>query len=342
MITLDQQIEVPFDGTFVDYSIAHFHENGYAGLEMSFSWDQSSTGQLTYFCYWDDLHKFVLAIMGDTAVIDDFIANASSSDVTPVSRYSRIPPHKLPIPGDFHLWATKITRIVGIPGQAYEENTSGEQELIIFPKYTDGRKLRYRYAAVTVQYEPVTYPILSDYETPYDKEWMRYTSIQKTPRLDFLNVAMGTLYWVDSPPVEKKSALPHNIPLREQSVDYIVTFHRLPEAFFNPADYVGYVNSYDQFLAGHPQAPALGFKSETMLLLGVQEVIKPIGWADDNFYDYIYFFQFRPNTHNKARRRDSTPTPWSYTQFSLNGLNPTSNTYKVFKTVDMSLLFLPN
>lgn len=326
-ITLDLEMNTP-DGSLVSYGIAHLNDNSYAGVDISLSWEQSASTPLTYWCNWDDLEQFTKALTGDIEVVVD----------GGVSRYRRFLPHRLPVNAFKNMWCTGITSIKGIPGNDTDAATTR------LPQYTASLGLRYRYAAVTAKYEPLPYPVLPDSEVDYDKEWQRFTTVQRTPRLEFIQIAAGTFYWIDSPEVARQTSLPHNVPFREQSVDYVVTFHRTPEAFFDPSDYIGYTNNADGFLAGHPQVYTSGFPKDTMLLLGVNEIILPTLFREEPYYSFQYLFQERKNTHNKVRRlrTDLTPPTFDYTGFSLDGLTPSSNSTRVFKQANMGALFLPN
>ncbi len=333
MINLDLTIEAP-DGSDISYGIAHLSNGSYAGVNVSGSWDTPGAASLTYWCDWDDVENFIFAMIGLNEVIEEG-AN---------TRYSRFLPHQYPVSFAKNLWGTRISNVRGIPG----EYTNSSGTVIHYPIFENG-KIKYRYAEVTVEYESVLWEMLSDADTPYDQEWMRFTTVQKTPRLDYIQAQVGSFYWIDSPEVSRQTALPHPLPLREESMDYIVTFHRCPEPFLNPFDYVGYANSFDQFLAGHPQVPADGFDAQTMQLVGMGEIIRPVAFTDVIYYDYQYFFKNQPNGFNKIRK--VTPTTFNYTAFSLDGLTPsaptigsptTGNATRAIKLQDLSLLFLPN
>lgn len=323
MILLDQTIESP-DGSDISYGIAHLHEGSYAGVNVSASWEQPGSSSLTYWCDWDDLDQFILAMVGNNTV----------ENVGGINRYSRFLPHAYPCRFTKNMWGSRIANVKGIPGERTVEG-----EVITYPRFYQDR-LEYRYAAVTVEYESVLYQVLTDEQTPYTKEWMRFTTIQKAPRLDYIQANVGTFYWIDSPEVTRQSALPHPIPLREESMDYIVTFHRCPEPFLNPFDYIGYANSAAGFLDGNPQVEAGGFEIQTMQLMGMGEVIKPVGFSDILNYDYQFFFKNQPNGFNKVRR--VTSTSFDYTAFSLDGLTPTTNATRAVKLQDLAALFLPN
>lgn len=319
MIYLDQTIEAP-DGTDLSYGIAHLHEGQYASIDLACSWDYSASANITYWCYWADLLSFINTMLGTNEVIEE----------GGTKRYSRFLPHRFP--GTLqNLWASRILSIKGIAG---EEDVDGT--LVRYPRFsTDG--ISFYYAAVTVQYEPSPWPMKTDTEVEPDEEWNRFTTIQKTPRLDYITYPANTFRFVGL-----DAAVPHGLPLREQSVDYLVTFHRVPEAFFNPADYIGYANSSAGFLAGHPQVPTAGFAANTMQLMGVQEIIKPVAFTDDVLYDFQYFFQYRPNGFNKIRFANTNAKTFNYTEFSLDGIVPVSNATRAVPLIDMALLFQPN
>jgi len=330
-IALDHEIETP-DGNTVAYGLAQQHESGSTPLNVKVSWEQSASSSVTYWCNWVDIQQFMLTMVGDVEIGDD-------DEI-----YHRFLPHKLPSPSFYNLWCTGVD-IAGIPGT---DSTTTPGTPIIMPTYDDLKKLQYRYAKVTANYEPAVYPIKSNEDTT--NEWERFTSITKTPRLEFLTVNVGSFYWIDQVEKVRGSALPHPLPIREQSVDWIVTWHRVPEAFFNPSDYIGYTNDADGFLAGHPQVRSDGFPKDTMLLLGINEIILPTCFREEPYYTYQYLFQERTNTHNKVRRyrnKDAAgnllnPPTYEYNGFSLDGLTPTTNATRVFKQTGMSALFRPN
>ena len=323
MIYLDQSIEAP-DGSDIAYGIAHLHEGSYAGVDVTGSWEQSGSASLTYWCAWSDVEQFIKAMIGENTVADEGGTN----------RYSRFLPHAYPVNFAYNLWGSRISNVKGIPGDDTVDGVT-----VHYPRFNNNN-IEYRYAAVTVEYESVPWPMLTDEQTPYNKEWMRFTTIQKTPRLDYIQAAVGTFYWIDSPEVARQSALPHPIPLREESMDYIVTFHRCPEPFLNPFDYIGYANSVGSFLAGHPQVESAGFAINEMQLMGVGEIIKPVAFTEDLLYDYQFYFKNQPNGFNKVRR--ITPTSFDYAAFSLDGLTPVTNATRAIKTTDLAALFLPN
>jgi hypothetical protein len=196
-INLNLEIEAP-DAGLIPYSIAHLIDKSYAGPDLAMSWEQGGSASLTFFCYWEDLEDFITAILGDCRVED--------------GRYTRWVPHQFPTPFFPNLWASKVTRIVGIPGPdpewsydatldttASRNAPAADHPRSHYPKMDDNGHLSYLYAAVTVQYESVIFPIKSDEQTPSTKEWLRFTSIQKVPRLEFLNIQGRVLYWIDDP-----------------------------------------------------------------------------------------------------------------------------------------------
>lgn len=323
-IPLDLTIDSPDGGAPISYAFLHLKDGGYAGVSVSASWEQGSVGTAVYVCLWSDLSNFILAMVGNNTVIPD------GSD----TRYSRTLPHRYPISALPNLYGTKIIDVKGVPGEVVESDGT----TTIYPKInSDG--IQYRYAEVTVQYEPVPYPLKTDTEVAATQEWKRFTSIRKAPRLEFLNTKIAQFKWVsDQNPVDT------GIFLREQSVDYIVTFHRVPEPFFNPADFIGYANVYDGFLAGHPQVPTAGFLAQTMCLMGVEEIIKAVAFTDILLYDYVFYFKYMPNGFHKTRR--ITASSFDYAEFSLTGATPAAgtagNSIRLVPLKDLSALFMTN
>lgn len=326
MILLDHTIEAP-DGSDISFGYAHFHEGGYAGVNVSGSWDQAGSGSLTYWCEWEDLDQFIYCMIGQNTVEDDGVN----------TRYSRFLPHKYPIRCAKNLWGTRISNIKGIPGEG-----TADGEIVQYPIISEGL-IEYRYAAVTVEYESCLWTMQTDEQTPYDKEWQRFTTVVKTPRLDYIQTRLGIFHWIEAPPkpdLKDRPAMDSPLPLREQSVDYIVTLHRCPEPFRNPLDYIGYANSNAQFLAGQFQLDDEGFDINTIQLMGVGETIKPVAFTEDILYDHHLYFQYRPNGFDKVRW--IRPTSVAYNAFSLDGLVPTTNATRAVPTADLAALFLPN
>jgi hypothetical protein len=334
-IPLDFTIDAS-TGEDIAYGIAELHQGSKTGINASCSYDAGDSASLTLWCDFQDLEVFITTILGENSVIPiDDINN----------RYSRFLPHKYPLSFTKNMWANRIVNIQGIPGQRTVDDV-----VVTYPRM-NGLNLEYRYAAVQVEYQPVPWPMLTDAEVDRDKEWQRFTTVVKTPRLDYLQVATGTFKWItDQKPMNQ------SVPLREESMDYIVTFHRCPEAFLNPFDYIGYANSFNGFLAGHPQTPADGFPAQTMQLIGVGEVIRPVAFTDNLWFDYQFYFRNQPNGFHKTRRVIiGTPSSYNYTEFSLDGITPATptrtpdpydptkgNDTRAVKLQDLEALFLPN
>lgn len=320
MIYLDHALIDP-DGNDVECAIAHLKNKSYQSLKASTSWDYGASGEVTFWCKWEDLDRFIETVLGRNAV----------ETISGNKRFVRTLPHKYPAFFFRNMWASKIVDITGIPGEQ-----TIDSEPVEYPRIAEGGQVEYYYAEVVVEYEPVAWPMLEDSEVAYNEEWKRFTTIQKTPRLDYNTFAVGTFRFISD-----QGAVPHGLPLREESVDYLVTFHRCPEAFFNPGDFIGKANDADGFLAGHPQVPTAGFLKNTMQLIGMGEIIKPVAFTEDVYYEYQYFFQYRPNGFNKIRRNVGNTT-FNYEEFSLDGATPVDNSTRAVALDDLTQLFQPN
>jgi hypothetical protein len=243
--------------------------------------------------------------------------------------------------------------------------------------------IMYEFAVVPVEFSPVPYAILQDSDIPPDdgvpaqddpsgppspgdpgggdpgggaggttgvrKEWMRYLTVERTPRVELLNIKGGTLYWIDTPPLAQPEAVPTDIPVRVQSVDYVVTWHSVPFVITDFDAFIGYSNSNTKFLAGHPQVPVDGFERDRMLLLGVREVLQPSPFSLDsvsfkNLYQYSFFFQDKFNFHNNSLRRvtkaNNVFDKFAYNDFSFTGRKAKRNTDRAIKWANLAQLFM--
>lgn len=348
-LELPLTIESP-DGTEVNYQISYMAANTVTVPRLEIGYD-ASTADVTYWCRGDQLDQFLFSMLGQDNV--DTEPDAKYPGIS--ERLFRYLPQQLPIYNmNGNMWASKAVNIQGIPGKRidYDEwNGTGERiyvendefEPLEYPIYNGARNdIEYAYYEVTIKFEPVPYPVLTDEETPRTQEWLRFTSIRRTPRLEYLNVQGNIMFWIDSPVKSSPEPLPHNVPIRDQSIDYIVTWHRLPFPITDFPSYAGYANSLDGFLDGHPQAPIGGFSKERMLLVGVTENIKPIWYTQNHYYEYQMYFTDRFNGHNQARRpnRTTTPATFDYNAFSVDGKTPATNATRIVKLANMNQLFL--
>lgn len=352
-------------GGTIPYCPYHLVEDGYAGPTGNLGLESGSSFLMTYICPWKNHPRFCkillgLNYLGDEVTVQDEEGSGSSQ----INRLSRTPPHKLPIDGQDqafgygNFYATEIVSITGIAGpDPYEYVTGSSGPKISRPTFgtvdndnSYGNGLKYAYAKVTVRYQPLPYPALEDEHTPWDEEWIRFTTVQRTPRVELIQVQAGTLKWIDSPVKAQPEIVPHAMPIRDQSVDYVVTWHRVPFVIKDFESFIGYANSNTDFLIGHPQVPATGFAIDRMLLVGVQEILIPQPWSSDELlqlYTYSFFFQDRFNGHNWALRRQGAgdATTFDYYGFSFTGAEPTAglagNSQRAIKHRDMSRLFYP-
>lgn len=339
-------------GLSIPYAPHHLVEDGYAGPSGNLGYETGSNVSATYVVPWKYLKRFCQLMLGDNYSEDN--------------RLNRILPHYYN--GVFddgyfgNLWATSIQSIKGIPGpDPYISDLSGDP--VTRPSYptdyedTAYQGVYYAYASVTVGYSPLPYMLRNDEDTPSNKEWLRYTTVQRTPKVEFLQVQGGSYYWVDSPVASSPVPVPFPLPIRDQSTDYVVTWHRVPFCITDFDAFIGYANSVDEFLKGHPQCPTNGFDKDRMLLVGVQETLIPHpwdknyiqidddgdDWTSEQLYTYSFFFQDKFNGHNKALRRVPSGAPSGvtlvYNEYSMTGATATGNTNRVIKHANMANLF---
>lgn len=342
-LELPFEIEEPSGGT-VPYQVAHINEDTYAGPEISLGYEQGNSASQTYWCNWDDLDAFTFAILGLTE------EDTESSQ----AQWRRWLPHKYIVPAFGNFYASNITGVKGIPGPNPNYNPGTDDPDQAYLPQFDGTELRFRWAAVTVQYTPTPWPMLTDEQIGTDErngvdvaaEWRRFVTIRKMPRFEFQDIAhqAGLCFWVNTPPNGATNAVPGTaVKVRSESTDYVVTLHRLSRPITFPSSYMGYTNLYDGFLDGHPQAPAGGFDEDTMQLTGVQEYIFPVAFTDILYYSYDFLFLHKPNTHHRVPRPDLSPPTFDYTDFTLDGnaIVAGDDSNRLIKMIDMRYLFLP-
>lgn len=343
---LDLELEDPQNGIPIAYQLYHLVEDGYAGPSGGLGYESGSSKVVTYITPWETHSRFCQLMLG---------VNYTDMEGSNL-RLFRSSPHAYPVYNYNNMWATAIQNVSGIPGPDPYEYVSGSSgEMIRRPTYgvvandtSFGNQLKYAYAKVSVLYQPLPYVILPEEDVAYNQEWKRFTTIQRTPRVEFLQVTGGYMYWVDDPVKSSPDIVPHPTPIRDQSVDYVVTWHRVPFVIKDFDTYIGKANSKIEFLKGHVQAPTDGFGIDRMLLVGVQETLIPHPWTTGTFeqlYNYSFFFQDKFNGHNKALRRQGsgTGTTFNYNEFSFTGASPAAedagNPKRAIKHADMGLLF---
>lgn len=318
---------------------------------MQIGYESGSSATMTYITPWQYMPRFCQLILGDNYVDSD-----GAND-----RLYRTQPHTLPIYSSTdevgavdaftNFYAVHIPQITGIPGPDPYYPVSGTK--ITRPTMgavsgddSIGVGLKYAYAKVSVQYAPLPYAVKKDEDVSRAQEWKRFVTVQRTPRVEFIQVLPGQLMWTTDP----KSVVPLKTPTRDESIDYVVTWHRVPFVITDYSSFIGYANSADGFMQGHPQVPTAGFGKDQMLLVGVQETLVPQPWSLGNstlLFNYSFFFQFKQNGHNAGLRlRNPGPTATlGYEPYSLTGDVPADgvagNAKRAIKQVDMADLFLP-
>jgi hypothetical protein len=347
-------------GVAVPYGILGLAQDTYAGPSLSLSHAAGSSLTINYYCRWAQLAAFCEAVLG---------VNYTSEDD---NRLSRSIPLQAPIRDLRGMYAVRCGPISGIPGTSWTAGTIGDSDNEIhLPCWEAGKSLifaaaaaddggsdflvstsrliEYEFAVVPIEFAPLPYRVLEDSDVDADKEWQRFTTVERTPRVELLNVKGGTLYWIDDPVKNPPEVVPTpDIPIRVQSVDYAVTWHNVPFVITNFDAFVGYSNS-DTFLQGHPQVPDDGFEQDRMLLLGVREVLLPSPFSTDsqafrNLYQYTFFFQDKFNKHNNSLRRfmkdPKTFNKFEYCDYSFTGKAPVDNSDRAIKQAGLGQLFL--
>jgi hypothetical protein len=341
----------------IPYGVLGLAQDSYSGPAGSVSLDGGGGITVTLVCRWRQLAKFCETILGENYV--------DTEDTT--TRLFRWEPLVCPIYSFTTNHALRVVSFGGIPGDAYTELSSGSPnpdtriELPVYNANTqlylhDGYQIsttswiEYEFASVTVEFGPLPYRFRTNSDTPYDKEWQRFTTVERTPRVELLNVKAGILKWVDDPPLAQPVPVPTDMPIRVQAIDYVVTWHRVPFVITDLADYVGYANSADGFLEGHEQIPTSGFPKDRMLMLGFRETRVPQLFRDRNdfynasaLYTYQFYFQEKANKHNNSLRRKGNepngPFTFEYNDYSFTGRPATLNTERAIKHANLAQLF---
>lgn len=348
---MTHELDDPRLGTPIPYCPYHQVEDSYAGPVLQLGYETGSNATMTYITPWQYMPRFCQLMLGDNYVDSDDTQN----------RLYRIPPHTLPIYSSTdevgavdmftNFYATHIVQVAGIPGPDPYYPTSGTK--VRRPTFgaVDGDEslgvgLKYAYAKVTVQYSPLPYIVDTEENVEWNKEWKRFVTVQRTPRVELLGIMNNQLKWVPD-----KQGVPHATPTRDESIDYVVTWHRVPFVISDYDQFIGYANDADNFLEGHPQVPSSGFTKDQMLLVGVQETLIPQPWSLGDttlLFNYAFFFQFKSNGHNKGLRITNPGTPTAsvaYNAFSLTGTAPADgvggNATRAIKHAVMANLFLP-
>lgn len=360
----DFTIVDPTDGLEIPYLPHHLVGDSPAGPSFSGGYEQGFTATMTFITPSKTHARFCQLMLGK---------NYLGHDGTRFRMYRHLP-HKLPLEGDDtrifgyrNMYASGIQNVGFIGGPDpyhYVSGSSGEK--IRRPTFGNisndyqSDSLKYAYAVVTVLYTPMPYNILPDEEVAYNEEYKRFTTIQKVPRVEFLNVKAGTLKWIDAPPLAEPSPVEDDrVPIRDGTTDYVVTFHRIPWCISSYGTLIGSSNSNGNFLDGMRVVPSGGFDIDTMLLTNIQEV-QLLDAFEDMFdvgnpeaselgflFTYNFFFQYKPNGHNAALRRKLDKATnlyeFDYNKFSFTGKDPAAgtagNVHRAIKQGDMTRLF---
>lgn len=358
-------LDDPIDGTPIPYLPYHLVAGGESSPQGTLGYETGSSMFVTYITASVTHMRFCYLILG---------INYRDSDGTQ-NRIMRTLPHRLPlegrpgyIPGYPNMYAVRIQNISFIGGPDPIEYVSGSSgEKIRRPTFgfisndsNAGDLLKYAYAKVTVEYQPLPYRVISDDITPYNKEWYRFAWAEHTPRTEFLNLNAGTLKWIDNPAVNPPAVVPSPVPVRDQSIDYIVHWRLVPFRYATLQDWVGTSNFNANYLSGCPGVPSGGFDVDEVMLVGYQEtrIASPFRGYDqfDNnatdvtdsgfLFNYDFFYQYKANGHNAGLRRAADGLSVNYNTFSYTGSAPTAglagNSARAIKQYDHSLLWNPS
>lgn len=365
----DFTLDDPIDGTSIAYLPYHLVGDSPAGPTLSGSYEAGFTATMTYIVASVTHARFIQLMLGISYVDLDPDGAAGTS------RLFRTLPHQLPLEGDSgripaykNMFASGVQNISFVAGPDPIEYISGSSgEKIKRPTFGfisndtyAGNVLKYAYAIVTIQYSPYPYPLLDEETVSATEEWKRFTTLQRVPRIEFLNVKAGTLKWIDAPALKEPVPVEDDrVPIRDGSIDYVVTWHRVPYCIRDFSGYIGKSNADAGFLEGMLQAPESGFDTDTMLLHNVQETLLPNPWGNSLewtgedatrlglLFNYNFFFQYKPNGHNAAIRRQvdkvTNQYKFEYNKFSFTGKDPaagtTGNPQRAIKQATMADLF---
>lgn len=361
-------LDDPIDGTPIPYLPYHLVAGGESSPQGTLGYETGSSMFVTYITASSTHMRFCYLILGINYV--DWSAPGGSE----AKRLQRTLPHQLPlegrpgyIPGYPNMYASRIQNISFIGGPDPVEYVSGSSgEKIRRPTFgfisndtNAGNLLKYAYAKVTVEYQPVPYRVADDVVTPYNQEWQRFAWMERTPRTEFLNLNAGTLKWIDNPTIDPPAVVPSPVPIRDQSIDYIVHWRHVPYTFQSATAYVGTTNSNNYYLNGCPGALVSGFYRDELLLIGFQETRIPIPFRhyyyfdSDNvdptdlgaLYNIDFYYQYKPNGHNAGLRRTEDGLSVKYNKFSYTGKEPAltdaGNKERAIRQIDHSRLWTP-
>ena len=356
-------LDDPIDGTPIPYLPYHLVAGGESSPQGTLGYETGSSMFVTYITASSTHMRFCYLLLGINYVAKDGANN----------RIFRTLPHQLPlegrpgyIPGYPNMFAVRIQNISFIGGPdpvEYVSGTSGEK--IRRPTFgfisndsNAGELLKYAYAKVTVEYQPLPYRVMNDVVIDRELEWLRFAWMERNPRTEFLNLNAGTLKWIDTPPLNQPAVVSSPVPVRDQSIDYIVHWKYVPYRIDGLENLVGTSNSDVAYLAGCPGAPSGGFGIDQVMLVGFQETRIPnpfkfyASWAgaedptsDGIMINYDFFYQYKFNGHNAGLRRAEDGLSVSYNTFSYTGSKPAAgdagNDERAIKQADHGNIWFP-
>jgi len=123
---------------------------------------------------------------------------------------------------------------------------------------------QYKYARITVLYEPVTYRITSDQDLiyqngklsekvphldaanlPYEFSLRRYMTRTQKPAVEYLTVARGRYRWVEPPDAKgERGVADFAASVLQPSLEVVYTWHQVPFVPQGAAKHIGKVNRY--------------------------------------------------------------------------------------------------
>lgn len=296
---------------------------------------------------WRDRFLFRNALLGYPTLVD----------TSPEPYISRTTPHVYPSATSIgKVYATNITSVVGC-GVPDVDDMDDPDEVVIHesvpfplrPLKDEDDLSNYKYAIVTVEYEPRLYSVLEDNDVidpatgnPTEKFLERYVSVRWKPITELFTVGPGGAKWADDAPGSGRQTVPRPIPKREAKVNVDITWHQLPFIPQRAAELMAAVNDATVDISPATSSGA-GDPPGTMLLVGVDTVLlKSRAIIDQQLYDIVYHFvRFEPAAgkgHNYIF--DAFGNPARYRLITDTGDDPPTGK-TIYPPRDLLQLFVP-
>lgn len=214
----------------------------------------SSVVERHYVCEWKDRILFMRGMLGYPVLRDadqnqdPYRRNYIQRQIPDCCIDFQAPNSGNEISGNW-LYAMSISRLEGLEPQGYLD--------------TNGIPV-YKYARVTMLYEPVTYRIRSDAELirdnadlsarashvdasglPYEFSLRRYVTRTQKPAVEYLTVARGRYRFVEPPgPDGERTVADFAASVLQPSLEVVYTWHQVPFVPAAAARHIGKVNRY--------------------------------------------------------------------------------------------------